>query len=111
MLPKTKTILASTIAIGIALVGSVLWAQGSKNAGTPAPFSQPNGRFVAIQPPAAGDSTYHNFIWVLDTTTGKMNAFRISSINDNAGKHTAWITERLLTDYEYYQLQQQIEKK
>ncbi len=39
-----------------------------------------SGRFVALQPPPAGENTYGNFLWVLDTVTGKVVAYRISSI-------------------------------
>lgn len=59
------------------------------------------GRYVALQPPPAGDNTYGNFLWVLDTVTGNVLAYRISSIKDAQGKHDAWVTERLLTEEEY----------
>jgi len=105
---NNKQILTSVLLVGAVVAGTVLWAQGSKITST---TSSLNGRFVSIQPPSAGDGTYHNFIWVLDTATGKMNAFRIAQIKDSNGKLDAWITEKLLTDYEYYQLKQQQENK
>lgn len=59
------------------------------------------GRYVAISPPSAGDTTYGNFIWVLDTLTGNMVAHRIASVKDANGKHEAFVTERLPTDGEF----------
>ncbi|MGO8754746.1 MAG: hypothetical protein ACLQHK_05895 [Gallionellaceae bacterium] len=59
------------------------------------------GRFVALQPPPAGDNTYGNFLWVLDTVTGNVVVYRISSIKNAQGNLDAWVTERLWTEEEY----------
>jgi len=60
------------------------------------------GRFVAITPSSDASSGYPNFIWVLDTMTGKMVVHRIASYKDN-GVHKAWVVEQVLTQDEYYQ--------
>lgn len=69
------------------------------------------GRFVPMIPPAAGDKTYANFVWVLDTSTGEVTAYRLASISDDAGKVQAWVTEQLLTDSQYMKLQQTLGTK
>lgn len=62
------------------------------------------GRFVALQPPAAGEKTYANFLWVVDTATGYVSAYRIANVKNEKGEHETWITERLFNEVEYYQL-------
>lgn len=62
------------------------------------------GRFLPIPPPAAGDKTYANFLWVLDTATGYVAAYRMASMKNDKGEHGLWVTERLLSEAEYYQL-------
>lgn len=61
-------------------------------------------RFVAVQPPAAGDKTYANFLWVVDSVTGYVTAYRIAEVKDENGTHETWVTERILNEVEYYQL-------
>ena len=82
------------LAATAALSNSAL-AEGSTSVG------KSTGRFVALQPPPAGDNTYGNFLWVLDTVTGNVVAYRISSVKDAQGNLDAWVTERLLTEAEY----------
>ena len=65
------------------------------------PTSKPAGRYVAIPPPSAGENTYGNFLWVLDTATGNVVAHRIASVKDANGKYDGYITERLWTEEEY----------
>nr|MBP9714528.1 hypothetical protein [Sterolibacterium sp.] len=43
---------------------------GAADPKQPAPQKLEIGRYVPIPPPAAGDKTYANFLWVLDTATG-----------------------------------------
>lgn len=86
------------LATVIAIPPSSAFAENATIAG------KATGRFVALQPPAAGNGTYANFLWVLDSLNGKVVAYRISSINDAQGNHAAWVTERILTEEEYVQL-------
>lgn len=60
--------------------------------------SKTAGRYVAVQPSA---NSFGNFIWVLDTVTGKAVAFRIASVKDAQGNPDTWITEQLLTEEDY----------
>jgi hypothetical protein len=69
--------------------------------------SRPSGRYVALQPPPAGDNTYGNFLWVLDSATGQVAVYRITSVKGEAEKHEFWMSERLITDEEYYKMQPQ----
>lgn len=65
------------------------------------PTNKPVGRYVAIPPPPAGDNTYGNFLWVLDTATGNVVVHRIASVKNANGKHEGYVTERLWTEEEY----------
>lgn len=88
----------STIALLIAL--SVGITRSGSAQSQSAPPRNP-GRFVAITPPAASENAYPNFLWVLDTATGDVRAHRIASVNDDTGKHAAWITEDIPTAQQY----------
>jgi hypothetical protein len=79
----------------IAAPSNLAFAENSTASGKSA------GRFVALQPPSAGDNTYGNFLWVLDTVTGKVVVYRISNIKNAQGELDAWVTERLWTEEEY----------
>lgn len=69
---------------------------------TPVPPAQ-IGRYVAIQPPQnPGPGSYTNFIWVLDTATGAIVAYRIANFTDENGKNIGFMTERLESAYDYY---------
>jgi hypothetical protein len=83
------------LAVVIAAASNSAFAENSTTAG------KASGRFVALQPPAAGNDTYGNFLWVLDTVTGKVVAYRISNIKNAQGELDAWVTERLWTEEEY----------
>ena len=89
--------LIPTALVMIALCPMV-WSQTAK-----VPTHSPQvGRFVAITPPNDPNSGYPNFLWVLDSATGKMTVHRIASYKDN-GVHKAWVVEQGLTQDEYYQ--------
>lgn len=76
---------------------------------TPALAAEPQkrevGRYVAIQPPDAGEKTYANFLWIVDTATGRVSAHRIAGVKSAQGEHEIWVTERLLNEFEYHELQ------
>ena len=98
-----------SIALALAVIGSWLLVTRSsvvQAQTTPSP-TRPSGRFVALQPPAAGDNTYGNFLWVLDSATGQVTVFRIASVKNESDKHDFWMSERLITEEEYYKLRQQ----
>ena len=99
-----RALFITIVLIGIVLVSSTLSAQGvgtSKRSESPPNLNLGVGRYVAIQPPAAGEHTMDNFMWVLDTYTGDMRAYRIVNIKDDSGKVQGWVTERLPWDTEY----------
>jgi hypothetical protein len=73
-------------------------------AGSSTADNKPVGRFVAIAPPAGGQVGYPNFLWVLDTTTGKVLGYHFVETKDAQGNHEAWITEQLLTREEYMRI-------
>ena len=100
MLIGSITLLSVTAAIYAAVSSnSVLQAQT-----TPANV-RASGRFVAVQPPPAGDRTLGNFLWVVDSATGETVAYRIASVNAENGKVDYWMTERLVTEAEQLRLQ------
>lgn len=66
-----------------------------------APSPLPVGRYVAIQPQRDSNNGYPNFLWVLDTVTGSVTAYRISSVTDG-GKHLGWTVDQLETPGEIY---------
>lgn len=93
----------------LAFVASPAWAQAKKQP-TPQPLPAfpapapppPIGRYVAIQPPAGtSNSAYTNFLWVLDTATGVINAYRVASYDED-GKHAGFLVEKLESTAEYY---------
>jgi hypothetical protein len=79
MLPRPKTLFIITALIVLLLVVPSVWAQSTthitKNA-VPSVPTLPNSRYVAIQ---AGSEPFMSSyaIWVLDTYTGQVQAYRI----------------------------------
>ena len=68
---------------------------------SPAPAAQ-IGRYVAIQPQQNGSGNWSNFLWVLDTSTGVVTAYRIANFTDENGKSIGFMTERLESAFDYY---------
>jgi hypothetical protein len=87
----------------VAGVTTLAWmnGRGPVHAQTSGTSTRTSARYVALQPPPAGDNTYGNFLWVLDAGTGEVVAYRIASLKDDDGKHEIWMTERLITEEEY----------
>lgn len=83
---------ALLLAVAIAAPSSSAFAETSTAS------SKPAGRYVALQ---AGANSFGNFLWVLDTVTGKVVAYRIASVKDAKGNLDSWVTEQLLTEEEY----------
>lgn len=86
--------------LSAAVISLLGWKQGAVEAQAPASSTRTTARFVALQPPPAGDNTYGNFLWVLDSVTGEVTAYRIASMKADSGKHEFWMTERLVTEKE-----------
>jgi len=84
----TALLLATAIAVPLS----------SSLAETSIKSSKPAARYEALQ---AGANSFGNFLWVLDTVTGKVVAYRIVSVKDAQGNHESWVTEQLLTEEEY----------
>ena len=78
MLSKPTILLIVAIMFGT-VFGSRVCAQGvphiPKSAAAPSTPNLPNSRYVAIVPPAENYAA--SCIWVLDTFTGQMQAYRI----------------------------------
>jgi hypothetical protein len=93
MLTKPKILFIVAILTGIVLSGSTVWAQGTvrpaKGFGAPPNPTLPVGRYVAIAPPAGENSAAAWCIWVLDTFTGQIQAYKI------APRSGVWYVERL----------------
>lgn len=62
------------------------------------------GRFVALTPPATPENSYPNFLWVLDTQSGQVVAYRIASAKNPDDQSITLLTEQILTESEFYQL-------
>jgi hypothetical protein len=86
------------LTVALLLIAAVAAPSFSAFAETSTTSSKPAGRYEALQ---AGANTFGNFLWVLDTVTGKVVAYRIASVKDAKGNLDSWVTEQLLTEEEY----------
>lgn len=104
---KLPVLAAVTLLLAVTAVGSI--SVGSAAAPTASPASPASsvespkvaGRFIAVAPPDAGDKTYANFLWVIDSVTGEVVAYRIARVANEAGEVEAFVTEKLQSDTEY----------
>lgn len=60
----------------------------------------PVGRFAAFNFGTVVGDTFNNFLWVVDTETGAVAAYRVSRIEEK-GVFQAWVTQKLMTSAEY----------
>lgn len=98
-----KRTLLVVVVVLIGAVSAVVYAQNQEKP-TRALAAGPNpsavgigGRFQMVTPPVAGADSlgYNNFLWVLDTQTGKVNAFRLVNMKDDKDKSIGLAYEQL----------------
>lgn len=64
-----------------------------------APPTRPDARYKPVSPSSAGGNSFGNFLWVVDTETGSVSAYRIARmVSENKNEPGQWVTEKLPSD-------------
>ena len=94
---KQAVSIAFIVLLGCIALTSFAGSGATASAQTGPPTGQ-SGRFVAVAPPSGPDG-YTNFLWVLDTEIGLVDAYRIVSVKEH-GEHVTWATERVPNEFD-----------
>ncbi len=76
--------------IGMVLLGVSIPVKGGQTT---------TGRYQAIPMPPSDENLYGNFLWVMDTATGEVTAYRMGR-TEKRGRPAEWVIKQVLTEEE-----------